>query len=68
MQILIRNNGVFKDVEIRGTESRIELGLHDDADCRALAKTLLMAASQLVQNINDDLSDNIDDLVNTQLA
>lgn len=67
MQILINTNSVFKDVEIRATEARIELGLHNTEECLSLARTLLMAASQLVADIDEDLSDNIDDMVNERL-
>ena len=47
MDIIVRKNGKYKDVEIHLDNSKHELGLFDKDECRELAIMLENAADEL---------------------
>lgn len=63
MEFKIHCNYPFKEVKVQDGGVVIDLGLHNDGECRNLAKSLLQAASRLLYNTDDAMSDNIDELV-----
>lgn len=63
MEFKIHGNHPFKEVKVQDGAVVIDLGLHNDGECRNLAKLLMQAASRLLHNTDDATSDNIDELV-----
>lgn len=49
MNIYIRDNGKYKDVQIEVNGTTIDLGLQDNKECKELAKTLFEAAQELLE-------------------
>jgi hypothetical protein len=54
MEIEIRKLVRCKAVSITHNSTTIDLGLHDDEECRALAKQLKLACERLLENIEDE--------------
>lgn len=50
MNIKVRNTGLYKEVIFEDGNAKIDLGLLDRSECVSLAKKLIEAAAEIIEN------------------